>query len=61
MTLDALDNIQTAMMTEPMAKEQGIDMDKWDLRATKEVTGYCLLYTSPSPRDVEEHRMPSSA
>ena len=40
MTLDALDNIQTAMMTEPMAKEQGIDMDKWDLRATKEVTGY---------------------
>ena len=24
-------------------------------------TGYCLLYTSPSPRDVEESRMPSSA
>ena len=23
--------------------------------------GYCLLYTSPSPRDVEEARMPSSA
>ena len=22
---------------------------------------YCLLYTSPSPRDVEEARMPSSA
>ena len=22
---------------------------------------YCLLYTSPSPRDVEEYRMPSSA
>ena len=22
---------------------------------------YCLLYTSPSPRDVEESRMPSSA
>ena len=21
----------------------------------------CLLYTSPSPRDVEEYRMPSSA
>ena len=27
--------------------------------ATKEDT--CLLYTSPSPRDVEESRMPSSA
>ena len=28
------------------------------------VVGYdnnCLLYTSPSPRDVEESRMPSSA
>ena len=24
-------------------------------------TGVCLLYTSPSPRDVEESRMPSSA
>ena len=22
---------------------------------------HCLLYTSPSPRDVEESRMPSSA
>ena len=26
----------------------------------KEANG-CLLYTSPSPRDVEESRMPSSA
>ena len=26
-----------------------------------EVNKYCLLYTSPSPRDVEESRMPSSA
>ena len=25
------------------------------------VIGICLLYTSPSPRDVEESRMPSSA
>ena len=28
--------------------------------AVKEVL-FCLLYTSPSPRDVEESRMPSSA
>ena len=27
----------------------------------KKTTGSCLLYTSPSPRDVEESRMPSSA
>ena len=26
-----------------------------------ESMGTCLLYTSPSPRDVEESRMPSSA
>ena len=25
------------------------------------MAGTCLLYTSPSPRDVEESRMPSSA
>ena len=29
-------------------------------KLTTEYT-YCLLYTSPSPRDVEETRMPSSA
>ena len=29
----------------------------WDPR----VVEVCLLYTSPSPRDVEESRMPSSA
>ena len=27
----------------------------------KALTQTCLLYTSPSPRDVEESRMPSSA
>ena len=37
--------------------------DSWMMRqhgifATGDV---CLLYTSPSPRDVEESRMPSSA
>ena len=26
-----------------------------------ELHRFCLLYTSPSPRDVEESRMPSSA
>ena len=36
-----------------------------DLRSIAESLGIehkgCLLYTSPSPRDVEESRMPSSA
>ena len=33
------------------------------LKAASEITGcnLCLLYTSPSPRDVEESRMPASA
>ena len=31
------------------------------LKDTKATVFSCLLYTSPSPRDVEESRMPSSA
>ena len=31
------------------------------LDADASLVGNCLLYTSPSPRDVEESRMPSSA
>ena len=30
-------------------------------KGRKQVVYSCLLYTSPSPRDVEESRMPSSA
>ena len=44
-TLDALDSIQTEMLTEPMAKEQGIVMANWDLRATKLVRGYDRVVT----------------
>ena len=32
-----------------------------DLDLGKEIRDPCLLYTSPTPRDVEESRMPSSA
>ena len=31
------------------------------LKVYQELLSACLLYTSPSPRDVEESRMPSSA
>ena len=34
----------------------GTSRSKFDLESA-----FCLLYTSPSPRDVEESRMPSSA
>ena len=33
----------------------------FEIHNRKEDAGACLLYTSPSPRDVEESRMPSSA
>ena len=40
------------------ALKKGIwDLNVFDLKNY----GLCLLYTSPSPRDVEESRMPSSA
>ena len=45
-----------------------LDGDEWVINGSKiwtskanEVDYGCLLYTSPSPRDVEESRMPSSA
>ena len=41
-----------------------IDIDVLDKivdRVESDVIDSCLLYTSPSPRDVEEYRMPSSA
>ena len=34
---------------------------KLDLGELGEKTVFCLLYTSPSPRDFEASRMPSSA
>ena len=40
-------------------------IDKWFLETlgvwVSALNNCCLLYTSPSPRDVEESRMPSSA
>ena len=34
----------------------------WDVTGIgNEKKGHCLLYTSPSPRDAHESRMPSSA
>ena len=35
--------------------------DEYRLSAFADVSGYCLLYTSPSPRDKRQSRMPSSA
>ena len=46
------------------ARRQGADVTilEGQERALQEAMSVlCLLYTSPSPRDVEESRMPSSA
>ena len=40
-------------------REERPDVDNVYMNAVQLMT--CLLYTSPSPRDVEESRMPSSA
>ena len=47
-------------MVEKYAREYGISEYVNVLLAIIQVES-CLLYTSPSPRDVEESRMPSSA
>jgi len=44
-----------------LMKDQVENLKKKNIRAVAVYTGLCLLYTSPSPRDVEESRMPSSA
>ena len=39
----------------------GLEGDGYSIANTMSTPMLCLLYTSPSPRDVEESRMPSSA
>ena len=43
------------------AKNEGLDLIEIAPNVNPPVCKICLLYTSPSPRDVEESRMPSSA
>ena len=39
----------------------GIDVETYVIKFEKDKANGCLLYTSPSPRDVSSSRMPSSA
>ena len=48
----------TEEIWEKVAYDTGIE----DLgKTTRDIPSYCLLYTSPSPRDLSTSRMPSSA
>ena len=56
--VDALQHFEQHGEVCPMDWQKGDDA----MSATHEgVSGYCLLYTSPSPRDLSTSRMPSSA
>ena len=69
----AMQEIKTITANEAYEMLEGNNCNLIDIRETNELdnTGRveganhiprgCLLYTSPSPRDVEESRMPSSA
>ena len=47
-----------AAVNKSLLASRGLDLDRV---VVVNVVTVCLLYTSPSPRDVEESRMPSSA
>ena len=47
--------------TYPVTEQHCLIIPKRHVVDYFELSNDCLLYTSPSPRDVEESRMPSSA
>ena len=49
LTTNLINSKNKMILAKIIAKQDGV------------IAGFCLLYTSPSPRDVEESRMPSSA
>ena len=53
--LKAADVSVTGLRTEQMVDPMGLDT------AVPRMSWRCLLYTSPSPRDRQKSRMPSSA
>ena len=54
------DNYLDFIIDEALDEEEE-DMLMSKLEQDEQLSMLCLLYTSPSPRDVEESRMPSSA
>ena len=54
--------IPEVMLIEPkvFGDDRGFFLESFNQQAFNQATG-CLLYTSPSPRDRQKSRMPSSA
>ena len=57
--LERADKIVIVAHVAPDGDAVGSSLGLWHFLNTQDKD--CLLYTSPSPRDVEESRMPSSA
>ena len=59
-----IDQVNSDCLLEPVFEQVLVGGDTFQLVLEEPAAGSvysCLLYTSPSPRDVEESRMPSSA
>ena len=56
-----MDNYQSEIVIEELRLKVPADVKAAWLNAEKEIWEPCLLYTSPSPRDLLGSRMPSSA
>ena len=56
-----LQAIEPAWITSNQIEAARIAMTRYTKRGGKVWIKICLLYTSPSPRDTERSRMPSSA
>ena len=50
-----------SVVSSPDGKSVVYTLTKYDIKENKGHTSICLLYTSPSPRDRQKSRMPSSA
>ena len=60
-TIDADIHLGFNMIMRDRIRLMGIDTPESRTRNLQEKSWGCLLYTSPSPRDLRKSRMPSSA
>ena len=54
-------DLDSGLFTEIDSNRKTLQTEVEDLKSLKNKLSNCLLYTSPSPRDISGSRMPSSA